>query len=335
MTLLRTSLSALVVLLGVGVSPSVSAEPKPATENLLIVMTDGLRWQEVFAGADDSLLNKERGGIPNPAEIRREFWRDDVQARRAALMPFTWTVLAREGQLYGNRLKRSTARVTNGLNFSYPGYSETFCGFADPRIDSNKKIPNPNINVLEWLNQKPSYRGRVAAVTSWDVFPAILNVQRSGLEINAGFEQLNSVPETPEVRLLNRLVAETPPSGTETRYDAFTYYAAVEYLKARKPRVLLVSFDETDNFGHAGRYDRVLQAARKVDGYVKGLWEMMQALPAYRGKTTLVFAPIMDEATHRSTGRATARRSRARSTSGSASSAPIRRPWASAPTFPT
>ncbi|MGI8992391.1 MAG: hypothetical protein ACR2I2_22775, partial [Bryobacteraceae bacterium] len=41
--------------------------------------------------------------------------------------------------------------VTNGLNFSYPGYSETLCGFADPRIKSNDKVPNPNVTVLEWL----------------------------------------------------------------------------------------------------------------------------------------------------------------------------------------
>gem|GEM_PF-5870018 len=32
--------------------------------------------------------------------------------------------------VYANRDLGSDAYVTNGLNFSYPGYSETLCGFA-------------------------------------------------------------------------------------------------------------------------------------------------------------------------------------------------------------
>ena len=63
--------------------------------------------------------------------------------------------------------KGSVAKVTNGLNFSYPGYNETFCGFPDPRMDSNDKRANPNVTVLEWLHRMPSFRGRIAAFTSW------------------------------------------------------------------------------------------------------------------------------------------------------------------------
>ena len=83
-------------------------------------------------------------------------------------MPFLWTVIAQKGQIYGNVELGSTAYVTNGKNFSYPGYSETLCGFADPRIASNDKVPNPNVTVLEWLNKKPAYRGKVAAFAAWE-----------------------------------------------------------------------------------------------------------------------------------------------------------------------
>jgi hypothetical protein len=265
------------------------ATPRPKTENLLFVMTDGLRWQEVFGGADEALMNRGRGGVQNIEQVRKAFWRDTPEARREALLPFMWGVIAKEGQVYGNRWKGSADRVTNGFNFSYPGYSEVFCGFADPRVESNDKNPNPNRNVLEWLNGKEAFRGRVAAVTSWDVFPFILNVKRSGLPVNSGNQPLTGVPDTPRVRMLNELVAETPMYGEETRRDALTYRAAKEYLLANKPRVLYVAFDETDEQGHAGRYDRVLGAARKVDGFVKDLWETMQAMPEYCGKTSLVF----------------------------------------------
>ena len=122
-------------------------------------MTDGLRWQEVFRGTDAALLNKESGAKDVPA------------ASREALFPFLWGVVAKQGQIYGNRDKASEAFVTNGFNFSYPGYSEALCGFGDPRVDSNDKKPNPNINVLEWLNRKPAYAGKVAAFGAWELFP--------------------------------------------------------------------------------------------------------------------------------------------------------------------
>lgn len=73
--------------------------------------------------------------------------------------------------------------MTNGLWFSYPGYSELLTGVADPRIDSNAKKANPNVSVLEWLNRRPGFEGRVAAFGSWDVLPFILAVERSGLTV--------------------------------------------------------------------------------------------------------------------------------------------------------
>jgi hypothetical protein len=40
------------------------------------------------------------------------------------------------------------------------------CGFPDPRIDSNDKVPNPNVTLFEWLHQKPAFKGKVAAFGS-------------------------------------------------------------------------------------------------------------------------------------------------------------------------
>jgi hypothetical protein len=262
---------------------------KTKTANLLIVTTDGLRWQEVFGGADEALMNRGRGGVQNLEQLRKEFWRDTPEERRLALMPFTSSVIAKNGQLYGNRWKGSNARITNGLNFSYPGYSEIFCGVADSRINSNEKKANPNLNVLEWLDSKVEYKGRVAVFTSWSVFPYVLNASRNHLPINSGQQVLTGIPATERIRLLNELITEAPLFGEETRNDALTFRAAVEYLLTKKPRVLYVAFDQTDEQGHAGRYDHLLGCARKVDGFVQHLWEAMQSMPEYRGKTSLVF----------------------------------------------
>ena len=97
------------------------------------------------------------------------------------------------------------SHVTNGLWFSYPGYNEMFSGAADPRVDSNDKVPNPNVTVLEWLNSRPGFQGRVAAFGSWDVLPFILNTGRSHL---AGRQRLHSrcpQPQTDRERAINEL----------------------------------------------------------------------------------------------------------------------------------
>ena len=113
---------------------ALAADPvaKPATENVVLLMTDGLRWQEVFGGAEEILMTKEDGGVTDVDTLKKAYWRDTPEARREALMPFLWNVVAKQGQIYGNQAKGSVAEVTNGMKFSYPGYNETLCGFADP-----------------------------------------------------------------------------------------------------------------------------------------------------------------------------------------------------------
>jgi dienelactone hydrolase len=262
------------------------AAPTLKTENVVLITTDGLRWQEVFGGADEQLLTKE-AGVTEPAELKRDFWRDTPAARREVLLPFMSKVIARQGQIYGNAARGSTARVTNGHNFSYPGYNELLSGIADPRVDSNDKKLNPNVTVLEWLNGRAPYRGKVAAFCSWDVFPWIINRERSGVLVNAGFEPVPS-GEPARRAMLNQLLADTTPFVEGVRHDSFTFAAALDYVRASRPRVLYVSLGETDDWAHLGRYDNYLRSARSFDGYVRRLWDEMQSMDQYRGKTTFV-----------------------------------------------
>src|SRR5580698_4632938 len=130
---------------------SASAQSKAAelkTRNVVLIVSDGLRWQEIFTGADPTLMDSEHGGIwADAGELRKKYWRDDVAARREALFPFLWGTLAKQGQIFGNQNKGSVARVTNGMAFSYPGYNEMISGRPDPQINSNEFGPNPNSTV--------------------------------------------------------------------------------------------------------------------------------------------------------------------------------------------
>src|SRR5262249_14452721 len=169
--------------------PGPPQAPRKAS-NVLVVTLDGFRWQEVFAGADESLLNDKTGGVRDLAGLKRRYWRDTPAARREALLPFFWGNIAKHGQVFGNPARKAAARSTNGLKFSYPGYSEMFCGLVDPRIDSNGKKDNANLSVLEFLDGRPAFKGRVEAVCTWDVFPFIFRSRKNGLPVHAGWEPL-------------------------------------------------------------------------------------------------------------------------------------------------
>ncbi|MGH7455468.1 MAG: alkaline phosphatase family protein, partial [bacterium] len=258
------------------------------TENVFLILVDGLRWQEVFTGADSALMNKENGGVENSASLKQAYWRDNLEARREVLLPFLWLVVAKQGQLFGNQNKGSVAKVTNGFHFSYPGYSEMIVGYADTAINSNDKRPNPNVSVFEWLHKKPRFKGKVAAFGAWDVVSWIINYQRCGFYVNSGIDPVIVGKISAEQALLNRLKGELHhPWGTEP-YDAITFYAALEYIKANQPRALWMTFGETDEFAHAGRYDHYLDAARRTDNFLKTLWETLQSISQYRDKTTLI-----------------------------------------------
>jgi hypothetical protein len=291
----RFVVAGVLVWLAVGaVTPGSAADPRPVTataprkvENVLVVTLDGMRWQEVFGGLTGEINTKEEGGVPEPEALARRFDRPTPEARREALLPFLWTVVAREGQILGDPSQGSLVRVTNGLWFSYPGYNELLTGAADPRIDSNDKKVNPNTSVLEWLNGRPGIEGRVAAFGSWDVLPFILAAERSRLPVNGDGPPFDE-PQTDRERLLNEFTAELPAYWDGSRLDAPTMQGALEYLKTKQPRVLYVLLGETDEWAHERRYDVYLDAAHRSDRFLRRLWETAQSLPAYRGRTALI-----------------------------------------------
>ncbi|MEO6221296.1 MAG: alkaline phosphatase family protein [Ginsengibacter sp.] len=260
----------------------ISAQTK--TENLVIVTLDGMRWQEVFGGADSALL-KNKEFTKDSAGTSTKFWDKDIEARKRKLFPFLWSTVVSKGQLYGNRWKGSNINNANHYKFSYPGYNEIFTGYPDTAVNSNDKIWNKNINVLEFINGQPGFKNKVAAFSTWDVFPFILNKQRSGIYVNS---DLDTLPYTTEkFRLINDIQSlTTRPIGV--RPDVLTYIAAREYMKEMKPKVLYIAFDETDDLAHAGMYDQYLGSAYAEDRMLEDLWNYIQSTPRYKNKTTLI-----------------------------------------------
>jgi len=144
-----------------------------------------LRWQEVFRGAEASLLNKQDGGVADVESLRREFWRGHPRARREALLPFLWTTVARQGQLFGNAIGGAwPGRQWQELLLS--GYNEMLT--AHPTLGSTARQTSQPQRQRPGVAQPQAGLPRQGRrVCSWDVFPYILNVQRSGLPVNAGW----------------------------------------------------------------------------------------------------------------------------------------------------
>jgi hypothetical protein len=257
-------------------------------ENKLFIITlDGFRWEELFRGAD-SLLVQDPEVNSDTSISKALYWAETIEERRKKLMPFFWSVIGKQGELFGNRTYGNKVNVANPYALSYPGYNEILTGQVDYSIYDNEKRRNTNRNILEVLNDSGAYAGKVAAFTSWELFPYILDKEERGsFVLNSGHQKIDDKILTPAQAVINtvqgNMRAEEP-----TRYDELTYIACKEYVMKYKPSVVFLSFSGTDNAGHSHQYDQYLQEANNADRMIGELWRLLQTMPEYTGKTTLL-----------------------------------------------
>lgn len=265
---------------------NIQAQNADDTKVILITL-DGFRWQELFTGAD-SLLVGNKDYVNEVDMLKEAFWKDTPEQRRVALMPFFWNHVEKMGQIHGNRNLRSKVNLTNSMWFSYPGYNEILTGTADDaRIRSNDKMQNPNTTILERFNNTSEGKGKVVAFGSWDVFPFIVNEERSGVPVNAGFEEATG-DLTEKEKFLNELQGQVPSPWGTVRLDAFTHHYALEHMKKEHPKLVYISYGETDDFAHDGDYQAYLKSAHNTDALIKDLWEFTQQDDFYKDQTVFM-----------------------------------------------
>ncbi len=275
----------ILALLGLWLSKASSQDNGP---KVILITLDGFRWQELFSGADP-LLVANPAFVKDTALLKERFWRETTQERREALMPFLWKNIANMGQLHGNRALGSKVDLANAQWFSYPGYNEILSGMADDaRINSNDKVPNPNTTVLEAANNDPRFAGKVAAFGSWDVFPYIVNQERSGVPVNAGFMSALGSDLTEREKFLDQLQPMVPSPWGSVRFDAFTHHYAMEHMKKERPRMVYIAYGETDDFAHDGDYSAYLKSANATDAMIGELWQFSQQDPFYKDDTLFI-----------------------------------------------
>jgi Metalloenzyme superfamily len=265
---------------------SLSFYDKDTTSNIFIITIDGYRWQELFNGADSSIVANKKY-TADAETIESMYGGISTIERRKKLMPFMWNVVAAKGQLHGNRNYDNNVNVSNPYAISYAGYSEMFTGRVDISIASNRKNINSTKNIFEYLNSKESYKGKIAIFTSWDVFPFILNEKKSGIEINSGYENVQEENSYAQ-QALNIVQSDIIENKEHTRQDMLTFIAAKEYLQQHKPKVFYLSLGETDEYAHKGNYDMYLQKANETDKIISQLWHFVQTTEEYKYNTTFI-----------------------------------------------
>ena len=276
------------ITLGLSLLVSVSVMSQNQDTKVVLITLDGFRWQELFTGAD-SLLVANKEYVNDTTDLKERFWKESPKQRRETLLPFIWNEAAKMGQIHGNRNLGSKVDLTNKMWFSYPGYNEILTGKADDsRINSNDKMPNPNTTILELVNTDPKYRGKVAAFGSWDVFPYIINEERSGVLVNAGFELASGKGLTEREMFLNQLQPKVPSPWGTVRLDAFTHYYALEHMKKEHPSLVYIAYGETDDFAHDGDYEAYLKSAHTTDAMIKELWDFTQNDAYYKDNTMFI-----------------------------------------------
>ncbi len=266
---------------------SLQAQDSKPSRNIFIITTDGFRWQEVFQGADSTLLS-DTSYVKDTSLIRDQFWSNDLVERRKKLMPFFWNIVANKGRLSGNRNFGNEVNVANMYKISYPGYSEIFTGYADNKLIPNLSISNRNLNVFEYLNEQEAYAGKVAAFSSWNVLPYILNKKNSAIPIYGGYEKLDELNDADSMNNMINQVQENVTNKSHTRYDLLTYSSAKNYIEKNHPKVVFLGLGETDEFAHQGRYDQYLQKAHQFDQMIAELWYYVQTDPFYKNNTTFI-----------------------------------------------
>jgi hypothetical protein len=238
------------------------------TRHVVFVTLDGVRVEEMFGGLDAAVLAQSLppGVRLEDAPAYRRYGAPTREERRRRLMPFLWgTLLRHHGSIVGDGASGTRARVVNRHRTSYPGYAEMLTGRAqDEVVTGNDVGRNPRPSVLEYLRRRLDLgREEVALFASWDKMAVIAEHTPGAVFVDAGLRGA-------------------------VRGDAATFELALAHLRRRHPRVLGISFDETDAFAHEGRYPNVLDALARADRRLERLWTAIEADPRYRGVTALV-----------------------------------------------
>jgi hypothetical protein len=265
-----------------GFDASPPADERDAEERaesaVVLVVLDGVRWQEVFGGADRSLA-RERG-------LSTAAW-----ASPRLLMPNLQRLLDTQAVALGAPGHGAEVTATGPQFISMPGYLEIFSGHPDPTCESND-CPRGAARTIVDDVREASGEDDIAVISSWPAIARAASAEPSGFALSAG-RKIVGRPEALRAddaiaALLDRGAhAKSFPGEGDYRPDAFTSRIALRYLVDARPRFLFVGLGDADEYGHRNDYHGYLEAVHASDAFLGDLFSTLETMGA-RGRHTTV-----------------------------------------------
>lgn len=245
---------------------------------VVLVVLDGVRWQDVFGGADPALARRH-GLEPGPWSNPRE------------LMPNLHRFVESDGVAVGAPGRGATMAATGPQFISLPGYLEIFGGKPDPTCDRNDCRTTPGRTLLDDV-AAASGPGDVAVVASWPNIARAASADVGDYAVTAGRRlaspQARLRADDATSRWLDRgRVAGAWPGKGDYRPDAFTAQVALHYLESARPRFLFVGLGDADEYAHHDDYARYLESVHEADAFLGDLVRVLGRMGA-RGRHTTI-----------------------------------------------
>lgn len=247
------------------------AQASDSGQSVILITLDGVRPQDVLTDQPDPAMQSRL-----PESLRGRSFIPDVLADFRA-----------NGRVF------SDFKVSNGVNWSLPGYQSMMAGQASTGCTANScgRIKHQTLpqSLLEQLELPGA---RVGVVGSWATLKDAASSSKGPRPyVSVGPEPAPIVAGSSLLAEINaRLVADKLPEShfwKGVRRDQHTGLIALEYLKQR-PRFLWVSFNDMDSWGHLDRYDEYAASLTRFNLWYRQLRATLSAQGYTDANTTII-----------------------------------------------
>jgi len=252
----------------------------PATDSIVLIAVDGVRWQDVFLGVDRSMAEAEA--------IDESFM---LPADR--LLPNIFRRVIPRGVAIGAPGYGAPMRASGPNHVSLPGYMELLSGSATTCTENDcKTVPAPTI-VDAFRDHFGPEGGAVGVITSWERIERAAAADARGIVMSTGRtggatrEAIRSDPVAAELLDVGSEVGPYPGHG-DYRPDFYTAALALRFLWTRRPRFMFVGLGDTDEWAHQDNYEAYLQSMRFADTFVGNVLDTLEMMGSWGARTTVI-----------------------------------------------
>lgn len=220
------------------VVPTKEVHPK-----VVLITVDGVRWQDIFNGTDTIMYRGQH-----------------MSARE--LLPNLYYQFVDGGMVVG---KDSKFVATGPAHISLPGYLEMMRGY--PSVDCQQNDCEPRLKtetVADLFNKS-------AIFASWDTIRKTIDTNKFVVDCGRNFRSA-------KWKQLDLPDDQKFPEAWDPIYrpDDLTEKAVVDYLQHNSPDFLWVSLGDTDEWAHAGDYNKYIESLQQADKFIGMVVEMVK-----------------------------------------------------------